>query len=48
MAKLQIVLHFRYRRKVSKYTTKGNKPEIPVDDIQKAVEAVRKNEKKLR
>jgi hypothetical protein len=33
---------------VSKYTTKGNKPEIQVEEIQKAVEAVIKNENKLR
>jgi hypothetical protein len=33
---------------VSKYTTKGNKLEIQVEDTHKAVEAVIKNEKKLR
>jgi len=38
----------RYRRKVSKYITKGNKPEIQIDDIQKAVGAVTKDVKKLR
>jgi hypothetical protein len=32
---------------VSKHTTKRNKAEIQVEDIEKAVEAVIKNEKKL-
>ena len=45
---LGIIVHFKFHRMVSKHTTKGNKPEIQVEDIQKAVEAVIKNEKKLR
>jgi hypothetical protein len=33
---------------VSKYMMKRNKPEIQVEDIEKAVDAVMKNEKRLR
>jgi hypothetical protein len=33
-----IIVHFRYHRMVSKYMTKGNKPEIQVEDIEKAVD----------
>ena len=46
--KLDILLHFRYQREVSKYITKGNQPEIHLDDIQQTAEAVTKNVKKLR
>jgi hypothetical protein len=43
-----IIVHFRYHRMVSKYMTKRNKPYIQVEDIQKAVDGVIKNRKKLR
>jgi hypothetical protein len=46
--KLGIIVHFSYHRMVSKYMTKRNKPEIQVEDIEKAVDGVMKNEKMLR
>jgi hypothetical protein len=37
-------VHFRYHSKVSKYRPKGNEPEILLENIDMAVEAVVKNE----
>ena len=45
---LEIVVLYRYHRKVSKYIARGNKSEIWLEDIEKAVEAVMNCEKKLR
>jgi hypothetical protein len=42
-----IIVHFRYHRMVNRYMAKQNKPEIQVQDIEKAVDAVMKNEKRF-
>jgi hypothetical protein len=44
----RIIVQFRYHRMVSKYMMKRNKPEIQVEDIEKAVDGVMRNEKRLR
>jgi hypothetical protein len=43
-----IIVNFRYHRVVCKYMTKGNKPEIQVEDIERAVGGVMKNGERLR
>jgi hypothetical protein len=43
-----IIVQFRCCRMVSKYMKKRNKPKIQVEDIEKAVDGVMKNEKRLR
>jgi len=45
---LEIVMLYTYHRKVSKYIVRGNKPEMYVEDIEKAVAAVMNCATKLR
>ena len=46
--RLATFVHCRYHRMFSKYMRQGNKTEIKCEDMEKAVETVMKNEKKLR
>ena len=48
IANLEIVVLYRYHRKVSKYIARGNKPGMYVEDKGKAVAAVMNCGKKLR
>ena len=41
-------MHYKYHSLVSKYTMKRNKSKLQGQYLQKAVETVKKNEKKLR